>query len=119
LSDPNLLDLYRKQDARLTATRVQLLQHQHSAAARQPLTELGNLQKDIGLTVTAMQAGKASANTTGLSRRFTELAALADRVAEQSNAQIDTEVDALETQTQQARRRLLWQAALLVPLTII
>src|SRR6201998_4018856 len=29
LNDPNLLDLYRKQDAHLTATRLQLLQHQH------------------------------------------------------------------------------------------
>ena len=28
----------------------------------------------------------------GMSRRFTELGALADKVAEQSNAQIDTEV---------------------------
>src|SRR6201992_173399 len=54
-----------------------------------------------------------------MSRRFTELGALADKVAEQSNAQIDTEVASLEAQTQQARRRLLWQAALLVPLTIV
>jgi two-component system sensor histidine kinase GlrK len=54
-----------------------------------------------------------------MSRRFTDLGALADRVAEQSNAQIDTEVAALEAQTQQARRRLVWQAGLLVPLTIV
>src|ERR1700753_3633259 len=54
-----------------------------------------------------------------MSRRFTELGALADKVAEQSNAQIDTEVASLEAQTQQARRRLLWQAGLLVPLTIV
>src|SRR6266852_2262730 len=53
LSDPNLLDLYRKQDVHLTSTRVQLLQHQHSAAARQTLVQLGELQKNIGLSVMA------------------------------------------------------------------
>jgi len=119
LNDPALLDLYRRQDARLSATRTQLESHARALAANRTLVELGDLQRNIGLSVLSMQAGKGAANTTGLSRRFTELAALADRVAEQSNAQIDAEVASLEAQTQQARRRLLWQAALLVPLTLI
>jgi len=119
LNDSNLLDLYRRQDERLTATRVQLEGHVQTPTARQTLGAFGQLQRNIGESVLSMQAGKGSANTTGLSRRFTELGALADRIAEQSNAQIDTEVGALEDQTQHARRRLLWQAALLVPLTII
>jgi two-component system sensor histidine kinase GlrK len=116
LNDSNLLELYRKQDARLSATRTQL-EHQ-SVPARATLAQMGELQRNIGLSVLSMQAGKGAANA-GVSRRFSELGELADRVAEQSNAQIDTEVKALESQTQQARRRLLWQAALLVPLTII
>jgi two-component system sensor histidine kinase GlrK len=66
-----------------------------------------------------MEAGKGTANATGMSRRFAELGALADRVASQSNAQIDVQVAQLEAQTQQARRRLLLQAGLLVPLTIV
>ena len=120
LNDSNLLELYRRQDARLSATRIQLEHHDQSPTARKTLGELGELQRNIGLSVMSMQAGKGTANATaGMSRRFTELGALADKVAEQSNAQIDTEVAALEAQTQQARRRLLWQAALLVPLTII
>jgi two-component system sensor histidine kinase GlrK len=119
LSDPNLLELYRRQDARLTATRIQLGHHDQSPTARKTLGELGELQRNIGLSVMSMQAGKGTANAEGVSRRFTELGALADQVAAQSNAQIDTEVAALEAQTEQARRRLLWQAALLVPLTII
>ena len=44
---------------------------------------------------------------------------LADTVAQQSNAQIDAEVAALEAQTQRANRRLCWQSALLLPLTLI
>jgi two-component system, NtrC family, sensor histidine kinase GlrK len=119
LSDANLLELYRRQDARLTATRVQLERREQSASSRKTLGELGELQRNIGASVMSMQAGKGTSNATGMSRRFTELGALADKVAAQSNAQIDTEVAALEAQTQQARRRLLWQAALLVPLTII
>src|SRR5438105_13196478 len=119
LNDSNLLELYRRQDARLTATRVQLERRSQSANSRQTLGELGELQRNIGQSVMSMQAGKGTANASGMSRRFSDLAALADKVAAQSNAQIDTEVAALEAQTQQARRRLLWQAGLLVPLTII
>jgi two-component system sensor histidine kinase GlrK len=119
LNDSNLLELYRRQDARLSATRTQLERREQSSTSRKTLGELGELQRNIGLSVMSMQAGKGTANATGMSRRFTELGALADKVAEQSNAQIDAEVAALEAQTQQARRRLLWQAALLVPLTIV
>ncbi len=119
LNDPNLLELYRRQDSRLTATRIQLERRDQSPTSRKTLGELGELQRNIGQSVLSMQAGKGASNATGMSRRFTELGALADKVAAQSNTQIDTEVAALEAQTQQARRRLLWQAALLVPLTII
>jgi two-component system, NtrC family, sensor histidine kinase GlrK len=117
LNDSNLLELYRRQDGRLTATRIQLERRSQSPTSRKTLGELGELQRNIGRSVLSMQAGKATANASGMSRRFTELGALADKVAEQSNAQIDTEVAALEAQTQQAR--LVWQAGLLVPLTII
>jgi two-component system, NtrC family, sensor histidine kinase GlrK len=120
LNDSNLLELYRRQDGRLTTTRIQLERRSQSATSRKTLGELGELQRNIGQSVLSMQAGKATtANAPGMSRRFSELGALADKVAEQSNAQIDTEVAALEAQTQQARRRLVWQAGLLVPLTII
>ncbi len=119
LNDSNLLELYRRQDTRLSATRAQLEGHERAPAARLTLRELGELQRNIGLSVLSMQGGKGTANATGLSRRFTELSALADRVAGQSNAQIDAEVAALEQQTQRARGRLLWQAALLIPLTIV
>jgi two-component system sensor histidine kinase GlrK len=119
LNDSNLLELYRRQDARLTATRIQLERRDQSPTSRKTLGELGELQRNIGLSVMSMQAGKGTANATGMSRRFADLGGLAEKVASQSNAQIDTEVAALEAQTLQARRRLLWQAALLVPLTII
>ena len=118
LNEPKDLDLYRLQDARLTLTRDQLNQHA-STATRITLGQLGELQDSIRRMVLSMTAGSGTANMAALARKFSELSALVDKVAQQSNAQIDSEVAALEQQTQHARRRLLWQAALLVPLTII
>ncbi|HZO23477.1 MAG TPA: hypothetical protein VFB37_13320, partial [Steroidobacteraceae bacterium] len=118
LNDAKLLDLYRQQDARLTVTREQLNQHA-AKDARLTLGQVGELQNSIRLMVLSMTAGKGTANMSALSRKFTELSGLVDKVAEQSNAQIDSEVGSLETQTQHARRRLLWQAALLIPLTMV
>src|SRR3984957_18044925 len=54
-----------------------------------------------------------------LLQSFADLSALADRAAEESNAQIDSQVVALEEQTNEARRRLVWQSALLLPVTLI
>jgi two-component system, NtrC family, sensor histidine kinase GlrK len=119
LNDSNLLDLYRRQDARLTVTRDQLNQHA-ATEARVTLGQVGDLQNSIRLMVLSMTAGsKGTANMASLSRKFTELSALVDKVSQQSNAQIDAEVAALEQQTQRARRRLAQQAALLVPLLIL
>jgi two-component system sensor histidine kinase GlrK len=118
LNDAKLLDLYRQQDAHLTVTREQLNQHA-ATEARITLGQVGELQNSIRLMVLSMTAGKGTANMSALSRNFSELSALVDKVAEQSNAQIDAEVAALEQQTQHARRRLLWQAALLIPLTMV
>jgi two-component system sensor histidine kinase GlrK len=119
LNDSTLLDLYRRQDARLTVTRDQLNQHA-AAEARATLGQVGELQNSIRLMVLSMTAGKSgTANMSALSKMFTELSGLVDKVAQQSNAQIDAEMGSLEQQTQRARRRLLWQAALLLPLTIV
>jgi two-component system sensor histidine kinase GlrK len=40
-------------------------------------------------------------------------------VGQQSNAHVDAEVAALEERTIEARKRLLWQAALLLPLAVV
>ncbi len=118
LNDAKLLDLYRQQDARLTVTREQLNEHA-ATEAKMTLSQVGELQNSIRLMVLSMTAGKGTANMSALSRKFTELSGLVDKVAEQSNAQIDSEVASLEQRTQHARRRLLWQAALLIPLTMV
>jgi len=116
LKDPKLLELYRTQDDRLSSTREQL----HSLAtgeARSTLEELGTVQESIRASV--MSGPPGSAATADLSPRFVQLSELVERVAEQSNAQVDAEVTALQERTLQARQRLLWQAALLLPLAIV
>ena len=118
LADPKLLDLYRTQDERLSTTREQL-HLQATTDARQTLEDLGVLQRSIRFTVMSTPPGASAARASNLSSRFTQLSALVERVAQQSNAQVDTEVAALEEQTQQARRHLLWQAAPLLPLAVV
>jgi two-component system sensor histidine kinase GlrK len=114
---PDLLTAYRNQDEKLTATRSQLDLHLRTADSRKTLEELSDLQGTIRLSVLSMPHGAADPDD--LSRRFGDLTALANKVAQQSKAEIDAEVGALEQQTQRARRRLLWQSALLLPLTVI
>jgi len=117
LNDPKLLELYRTQDEALSATREQL-QRLTTSDARRTLTELAQLQASIRSSVTSPAARSAEA-TSDLSARFAQLSALVERVAQQSNAQVDTEVAALEERTLEARKRLVWQAALLLPLAVV
>ncbi|HEY6823789.1 MAG TPA: HAMP domain-containing sensor histidine kinase, partial [Steroidobacteraceae bacterium] len=118
LNDPKLLDAYRTQDERLTATRDELGRHA-TAAVRDTLAALGALQASIRDRVLTTPAGAPAAATSDLSARFTQLSSLVDRVAQQSNAQVDARVAELEAQTQHARQQLLWQSALLVPLALV
>src|ERR1700739_2385419 len=110
LGKPELLELYRTQDELLSATREQLRQHAASDTAK-TLEELGRGARNIGFTVMSARRSSGAAAAWDLSSRFAQLSALVERVARQSNAQVDTQVAALEAQTLQARNRLLWQTA--------
>jgi two-component system sensor histidine kinase GlrK len=117
LNDPKLLELYRSQDSRLSATRAELGRNARTDQARHTLAELGQLQQKIGRVVLVMP--QPNYNLSQLLQSFADLSALADRVADESNAEIDSQVVSLEQRTQEARRRLLWQSALLLPVTLI
>ncbi|HEX8809799.1 MAG TPA: histidine kinase dimerization/phospho-acceptor domain-containing protein, partial [Xanthobacteraceae bacterium] len=111
LKDPKLLEAYRTQDERLSSTREQL----HTLAtgdARITLEELGQLQESI-------RASVMSNSTADPSARFAQLSELVERVAQQSNAQVDAEVAALRERTLKARQQLLWLAVSLLPLAIV
>jgi two-component system, NtrC family, sensor histidine kinase GlrK len=116
-NDKMMLDVYRTKDEGLTTIRNRLARQLRAPAAHQALDLLGQQQGTIRLSVLSMS--RSNADRGDLTQRFSELAALAVRVREQSNAQIDSEVAALELRTQDARRRMLWQSALLIPLLVI
>ena len=118
LNDPKLLDLYRTQDEGLSDTREQLHRFA-SGATRATLEELGELQGSIRATVMSTPGPSRAEAESDLSGRFTQLSSLVERVAQQSNAQVDAEVAALQERTMDARKRLLWQAALLLPLAVV
>src|SRR5437016_13446799 len=86
LGDRNLLHLYRTQDERLSATREQL-HSQATSDARSTLEEIGVLQRSLRNTGMSAPPGRSAAVASDLSSRFTQLSALVERVAQQSNAQ--------------------------------
>jgi two-component system, NtrC family, sensor histidine kinase GlrK len=123
LNDPKLLESYEQEDETLSATRMKLYVDA-TRATRQTLTELALVQHGIRAAVlstppSTTPASTAAANTAELTRQFSTLSALVDKVAEQSNAQIDAEVASLQNQTDHARARLFWEAAGLLPVTLI
>ena len=118
LNDPKLLESYEQEDETFSSTRMKLYVDA-TQATRETLTQLAGIEHDIRVAVLTTPASTAATNTAELTTRFSRLSALVDKVAEQSNDQIDGEVASLQRQTDRARRRLFWYVALLLPLTLI
>ncbi|MFZ1906572.1 MAG: HAMP domain-containing sensor histidine kinase [Steroidobacteraceae bacterium] len=118
LNDPKLLDVYRSQDSGLTVSQRQLGVHA-TEDVRRTLNDLGELQASIREAVLSAGGGPGAGESADLSSRFAQLSALVERVAEQSNTEVDQQVAALEAQTLEARKRLLYIAALLLPLALV
>ena len=118
LNDPKLLESYKEQDEAFSANRAKLYTDA-TPATRQTLSQLAAVQEGIRTGVLTTPASTAAADTAALTRQFSTLSALVDKVAEQSNEQIDSEVASLQSTTDRARKRLFWEAAGLLPVTLI
>ena len=118
LNDPKLMESYEQEDQTFSATRTKLYLDA-TYDARRTLAQVAVVQQSIRTAVMTTPASTAAADTAELTRQFSTLSALVDKVAEQSNAQIDGEVASLQRQTDRARARLFWYVALLLPLTLI
>jgi two-component system, NtrC family, sensor histidine kinase GlrK len=116
LGDPKFIGVYREQNQQLTTTRDRLKEHLRSPSGLKALDDLGRLQ--ASLATAALERPQNPVEAANLSQRFDDLAALAQRVSQQSKAQIDAEVAGIQRRTVKAQRRLFWQSALLLPLTI-
>ena len=118
LANPALLELYREQDAQLAETRHNLsLYLRRALPARQALDALGERESPIGALL--LETPGNPTKLSELSARFTELRALADRVAQESEAEIDNQVAGIQRRTLAAQRRLFWQSMLLLPVSLV
>jgi two-component system sensor histidine kinase GlrK len=118
LNDPKLLESYEQENEAFSSTRAKLYVNATSAT-RRTLAEVAAVQNGIRTVVLTTPASTANAGTAALTRQFSMLSSLVDKVAQQSNQQIDAEVAALRHQTDRARERLFWEAAGLLPVTLI
>ncbi|HEY2035743.1 MAG TPA: HAMP domain-containing sensor histidine kinase [Steroidobacteraceae bacterium] len=118
LNDHTSLDSYEQADQALSATRAKL-DVDSTLTTRQTLAHLALVQNDIRTTVLSTASNNGAAETPVLAKQFSSLSALVDTVAQESNQQIDTEVTSLQRQTDHARARLFWEAAGLLPVTLI
>ena len=117
LNDPKLLDSYKQENQAFSATRAKLYINA-TPSTRQTLDEVGRVQRSIGTAVLTTPASTNAADQAALTNQFSTLSGLVDKVAQQSNQQIDAEVAALRHQTDRARERLFWVAAGLLPVTL-
>ena len=118
LNDPKLLESYEQEDETFSATRAKLYVNA-TTATRQTLAQLAGVQHGIRTAVLSTSSSTAAADTATLMGQFSTLSALVDKVAEQSNEEIDAEVASLQRETDHARVRLFVEAAGLLPVTLI
>ncbi|MHB8813880.1 MAG: sensor histidine kinase [Steroidobacteraceae bacterium] len=118
LNDPKLLESYEQDDETFSATRAKLYVNA-TVETRQTLTQLSAVQHAIRTAVLSTPASTAATDTAALMKQFSTLSALVDKVAEQSNEEIDAEVASLQRETDRARARLFWETSGLLPVTLI
>jgi two-component system sensor histidine kinase GlrK len=117
LGDTKVLDAYRETDQRLAATRNELARLLDDQATRDSLEEFATVHNEIANAVSATPPGStAFASILGRIDRLSELAA---SIAQSSNQQIEVRLAEMHRQTQSTQKRLFWQSALLVPLTLV
>jgi len=118
LNDRKLLESYEQENQAFSATRAKLYVNA-TPWTRRTLDQVAVVQHNIRSGVLNTPANAAAADAAALTRQFSKMSDLVDAVAKQSNDEIDTEVARLREQTDRARRRLFWEAAGLLPVTLI
>lgn len=125
LRSPQVLTTYQEHDERLTASVQNLRTRATSTAVQAAIAALVQSQQRARDLILQTAAGRpdtdpasgvvAAANG---SLEFAKLGDQAMRIAEQINQNIDGELASLRAQTDTARKRLFWEATLLVPLLV-
>jgi two-component system sensor histidine kinase GlrK len=111
------LDTYRTADQRLAVARTQLARLLDAEPTRGQLEQFAALHNQIGNAVSTTPANNPAFN--GILERIDRLNELADEIARSGNRQIDVRLADMQRQTAGTQRRLFWQSALLIPLTLV
>jgi two-component system, NtrC family, sensor histidine kinase GlrK len=117
LSDASVLAAFRLHDDQLSATVGALLGQLRAADAHAQLSRLSDQQSQIRNLV--LNGSTLQSEPAQLAAAFVALGDLASGAAGLSNQQIDTDLGALQRQSDQARRELFLESALLLPLVLI
>jgi len=117
LGNPQLIETYASQDSRLRESETQLDRQLRFEPARKILGEFTALHGGISQRV--LNAAGSPPDYDLLLGDFARMQQMSGEISSQTNIQIDAEVNALRTRTQQAQRQLFWVFALLIPLTVV
>ncbi len=117
LTDPSVLAAFRQHDQNISADAAALHGELRGDAARTQLQQFDDQLDQVNSQLLVQKPDKyASARLTAT---FGRLSDLAGNIAGLSNAQIDTDVHALQLQTDRERRELFLDSTLLLPLVLI
>ena len=117
MGEARLLDRYRDTDQGLATTRTELSRLLDDASARRSLDDFAVLHNEISAAVTATPPGGPA--FTPILARIDRLNEMAQGIALSANRDVDLRLENMRQQTAGTQRRLFWQSALLVPLTLI
>jgi two-component system sensor histidine kinase GlrK len=113
-----LLDSYRTNDQALASTRNQLAQLLSDPATLAILGDFSALHDEFARAVTTTPPNSAAFSTVVVAR-IDRLNDLANDIRDSGNRQIDVRLADMQRQTASTQKRLFWQSALLIPLTLI
>lgn len=111
------LDTYRAADQRLALTRAQLARMLDAEPTRGQLERFATLHNELGNSVSSTPSSSPAFND--IIEGIDRLNDLAGEIAQSGNQQINGRLVAMQSQTAGTQKRLFWQSALLVPLTLI
>ncbi len=111
------LENYRKTDQQLAASRASLADLLHSETTRRSLDEFSAMHNEIAGAVGALTP--ASNAFPSIETRIDRLAELANDIVASGSTEVDERLVDMQRQTESTQKRMFWQSALLVPLTLI
>jgi len=111
------LDSYRKTDQQLAGTRTELARLLDSEATSRSLDDFAAMHNEIASAVSSTAPNSPA--FPAILTRLERLNDLAGAIVQSGNQQIKVRVEEMLRQTASTQKRLFWQSALLVPLTLI